>query len=111
MFSLIVRRSASSISRTWVPLSLSRPLSLTPILKDFSDLKKMMDTLSKNPQAMAMAQAIKKDPKILQSIQELMSLMMKKGFIDLKNPTKQPSKLIDEDHAPNHPNSFQVSRC
>ena len=111
MFSLIVRRSALSISRTWVPLSLSRPLSLTPVHHDFSDLKKMMDALSKNPQAMAMVQAIRKDPKILQSIQELMSLMMKKGFIDLKNPTKQPSKSIDEHHSLHPPGSFQVSRC
>ena len=89
MLSLIVRRSSLTVSRPWV--TLVRPLSLSPVQHDFSQLRQMMDALSKNPQAIALVQAIRKDPKILQSVQELMSLMAKKGFIDLTNPSKQPS--------------------
>ncbi|CAF4151177.1 unnamed protein product, partial [Rotaria sp. Silwood2] len=50
----------------------------------------MMDEISKNPKAMAFFQAIKKDPKIMHAVQDLMMIMSKKGYIDLNNPTKQP---------------------
>ena len=73
------------------PISLTRPLSLTPINHNFPNMQQMMDELSKNPKAMALFQAIKKDPKIMQTMQELIITLTKKGYLDLKNPTKQPS--------------------
>lgn len=55
-------------------------------------MKQMMDEMSKNPKAMALFQAIQKDPKILQAIQELMAILNRKGYIDMRNPMKPPSK-------------------
>ncbi|CAF1417002.1 unnamed protein product [Rotaria sp. Silwood1] len=54
-------------------------------------MQQMMDEISKNPKAMAFLQAIKKDPKIMHAVQDLMMTMSKKGYIDLNNPTKQPN--------------------
>ena len=102
MFSFIARRfvyilSARStgallVSLTRSPVSLSHPLSLTPIYHNFPDMQQMMDQLSKNPKAMAFLKAIQKDPKIMQAVQDLIMIMSKKGYINMNNPTKQPSK-------------------
>lgn len=51
-----------------------------------------MDEMAKNPKAIALFKAIQKEPKILQSIQELMTILNRKGYIDMKNPTKPPSQ-------------------
>ncbi|CAF0914559.1 unnamed protein product [Rotaria sordida] len=54
-------------------------------------MQQMMDEISKNPKAMALLEAIRKDPKIMHAVQDLMMTMNKKGYIDLNNPTKQPN--------------------
>ena len=82
----------TSLPRT--PMTLVRPLSLTPVFHNFPNMQQMMDELSKNPKAMALFQAIKKDPKIMHAVQDLIETMSRKGYIDLKNPTKQPSKRL-----------------
>jgi len=81
------------VSLTRKPVPLIRPLSLTPINYNFPNMQQMMDELSKNPKAMAFLKAIKKDPKIMHAVQDLIITMTQKGYIDLKNPTKQPSQL------------------
>ena len=101
MIAFVTRRCAYAFSsrsnRTLLlslvrnPASLTRPLSLTPIHHNLPNMQQMMDELSKNPKAMALFQAIKKDPKIMQTVQDLIVTMTKKGYLDLKNPTKQPS--------------------
>lgn len=73
------------------PAYLTRSFSFTPIHQNIPNMQQMMDELSKNPKAMALFQAIKKDPKIMQTVQDLILTMTKKGYLDLKNPTKQPS--------------------
>ncbi|UJR10821.1 hypothetical protein I4U23_015008 [Adineta vaga] len=79
------------VCRPRAPITFVRPLSLTPISHSFPNMQQMMDELSKNPKAMTFLQAIKKDPKIMHVMQDLISTMTRKGYIDLKNPTKQPS--------------------
>lgn len=79
------------ISLTRKPVLPVRTLALSTVNYNFSDMKKMMDEVSKNPKAMAFIQAIQKDPKIMQAVQDLMMTLTKKGYIDLKNPTKQPN--------------------
>jgi hypothetical protein len=101
MFAFVARRfvyglssrstSALLVSLIRNPVPVVRPLSLTPIYHNFPNMQQMMDELSKNPKAMAFLQAIKKDPKIMHSVQDLIMIMSKKGYIDLNNPTKQPS--------------------
>jgi hypothetical protein len=103
MFAFVARRfvyglssrstGALLVSLTRTPVPLVRLLSLTPINHNIPNMQQMMDELSKNPKAMALFKAIKKDPKIMHSVQDLIMLMTKKGYIDLNNPTKQPSKL------------------
>lgn len=73
------------------PVPTVRPLSLSPIYHNFPNMQQMMDDLSKNPKAMAFLQAIKKDPKIMHAVQDLIMIMTKKGYIDIRNPAKQPS--------------------
>jgi hypothetical protein len=80
------------VSLTRTPAPLVRPLSLTPTHHSFPNMQQMMDELSKNPKAMAFLKAIQKDPKIMQAVQDLIMTMSKKGYIDLNNPRKQPSK-------------------
>jgi len=101
MFAFVARRfvyglssrstGALLVSLTRNPVPVVRPLSLTPTYHNFPNMQQMMDELSKNPKAMAFLQAIKKDPKIMQSVQDLIMTMSRKGYIDLNNPTKQPS--------------------
>jgi hypothetical protein len=79
------------VSLTRKPVPLIRSLSLTPVNHNFPNMQQMMDELSKNPKAMALLKAIQKDPKIMQVVQDLMLTMTRKGYIDLKNPAKQPS--------------------
>ncbi len=102
MFAFVARRCVYSLSsrstgallvsltRTRIPVV--RPLSLTPVHYNIPNMQQMMDELSKNPKAMAVFEAIKKNPKIMHAVQDLMMIMSKKGYLDLKNPTKQPSK-------------------
>ena len=78
-----------SLTRTSTPLL--RPLSLTPIKHNFPNMQQMWDEISKNPKAMAFLEAIKKDPKIMHATQDLIMTMSRKGYVDLANPTKQPS--------------------
>ncbi len=101
MFGFVARRfvyalssrstSALLVSLARNPVPVVRPLSLSPVYHNFPNMQQMMDELSKNPKAMAFLQAIKKDPKIMQAVQDLILTMTKKGYIDLRNPTKQPS--------------------
>ncbi|CAF1112662.1 unnamed protein product [Adineta steineri] len=79
----------TSLSRT--PVHVIRPLSLSSMHNNLPNMEQMMKDLSKNPKAMALFQAIQKDPKIMHVVQDLITVMTKKGYIDLKNPTKQPS--------------------
>ena len=81
------------VSLTRKPVPLIRPLSLTPINYNIPNMQQMMDEISKNPKAMALFKAIQKDPKIMQAVQDLMLTMSKKGYIDIKNPGKQPSEF------------------
>ncbi|CAF4301760.1 unnamed protein product, partial [Rotaria magnacalcarata] len=69
----------------------ARPSSLSPIRRSFSNMQQMMDEISKNPKALALLEAIKKNPKIMLAVQDLMTTMNRKGYIDLNNPTRQPS--------------------
>lgn len=82
----------ASLIRKPVPISTVRPLSLTPVYHNFPNMQQMMDEMSKNPKAMALFEAIKKNPKIMHAVQDLMTLMSKKGYIDLNDPKKQPSQ-------------------
>lgn len=101
MFGFVARRfiyalssrstGALLVSLARNPVLVVRPLSLSPVYHNFPNMQQMMDELSKNPKAMAFLQAIKKDPKIMQAVQDLILTMTKKGYIDLRNPTKQPS--------------------
>jgi hypothetical protein len=101
MFGFVARRfiyalssrstGALLVSLARNPVLVVRPLSLSPVYHNFPNMQQMMDELSKNPKAMALLQAIKKDPKIMQAVQDLILTMTKKGYIDLRNPTKQPS--------------------
>ncbi|CAF1570352.1 unnamed protein product [Didymodactylos carnosus] len=55
------------------------------------NIEQMMEQISKNPKTMALVEAIKKNPKILMAVQDFVTTLAKKGYIDLSNPTKQPS--------------------
>jgi hypothetical protein len=102
MFAFVARRlvytlssrstNALLVSLTRTPTPFVRPLSLSAVKYNFPNIQQMMDELSKNPKAMAFLQAVKKDPKIIHAVQDLIAIMSKKGYIDTSNPTKQPSK-------------------
>ena len=106
MFAIVTRRViyscssrfTSSLLISWTRMSTLyrhpsvRSLSLTPIYHNSPNMQQMMDEISKNPKAMALLEALKKDPKLMQAVQDLMMTMSRKGYIDLNNPMKQPSK-------------------
>ncbi|KND02714.1 uncharacterized protein SPPG_01797 [Spizellomyces punctatus DAOM BR117] len=58
------------------------------------DMTAVLQELSKNPKAMAIFQAIQRDPRLLNEVQSLGLLLHSKGFIDPSNPVKQPGPLI-----------------
>ncbi|CAF3424620.1 unnamed protein product [Rotaria socialis] len=103
MFAFVVRRfvpvfSSRLGSPLLLPLTLTRmsspsirPSSLSLIRHSFSNMQQMMDEISKNPKALALLEAIKKNPKIIHAVQDLMTTMNRKGYIDLNNPTRQPN--------------------
>ncbi|CAF1658438.1 unnamed protein product [Rotaria magnacalcarata] len=103
MFAFVVRRFLSVFSSRLgspllLPLTLTRmsspsarPSSLSPIRRSFSNMQQMMDEISKNPKALALLEAIKKNPTIMLAVQDLMTTMNRKGYIDLNNPTRQPN--------------------
>lgn len=100
MFGIVIRRSICSIltvtirQRVLQPSLSVRPLSLSPIHHFLPNMNQMMDELSKNPKAMALFKAIQKNPKILESMQDLMATLVRKGYVDMRNPMKQPSLIF-----------------
>ncbi|KAJ3045083.1 hypothetical protein HDV00_011808 [Rhizophlyctis rosea] len=53
-------------------------------------MKRVLEELSKNPQARQVFEAIQKDPTLLLKVQELGLLLQRKGYIDPSRPAKQP---------------------
>ena len=106
MLSFVARRFVSTlcirstgsllVSLVRKPVPQVRTLALSSVNYNFTDMKKMMDEVSKNPKAMAFMEAIQKDPKIMHAVQDLMMTLTKKGYVDLKNPNKQPSQFSDQ---------------
>ena len=83
MFGFVARHAVQNLSRRWTfcaaSLSHSRPLSFTPVHHNFPNIQQMMSELSKNPKAMAFLEAVKKNPRIIHTMQELIETMSKKG--------------------------------
>lgn len=106
MLALIIRRSVRFISHP-IPIVrhlalatkpssriLARTFTIKSINHNLPNMQQMMDEMSKNPKAIALFRAIQKDPKILRAMQDLMMVMVRKGYIDMRNPMKQPSTFI-----------------